>query len=70
MTKKASEAYACVAYRIMEYERNGQSEEYLCLIMEMLHEFFNEQEIIKVYQQNVYIDSFQALFYDKNKKYE
>jgi len=42
MTKNSSKAYACVAYRIMEYERNGQSEEYLGLLMEMLHEVFNE----------------------------
>jgi len=53
MTKNSSKAYACVAYRIMEYERNGQSEEYLGLLMEMLHEVFNEHEIIKIYDQNI-----------------
>lgn len=65
MTKKAAEAYACVAYRIMEYERNGLSEEYMCLVINMLFDFFNEHEVIKIYQQDIYLDSFQILNCDK-----
>ena len=53
MTKKAAEAYACVEYRIMEYERNGVSEEYMSLVINMFFDFFYEHEVIKIYQQNI-----------------
>ena len=55
MTKKAAEAYACVEYRIMEYERNGVSEEYMSLVINMFFDFFYEHEVIKIYQQYIYI---------------
>lgn len=39
MTYQSSSAYACVAYRIMEYEGQEMSEEYLSILMEMLYDF-------------------------------
>ena len=48
MTHQSSRAYACVAYRIMEYEGQEMSEEYLSLLMEMLYDFYTESELKKV----------------------
>lgn len=53
MTHQSSRAYACVAYRIMEYEGQEMSEEYLSILMEMLYDFYTENEIKKVYLDNV-----------------
>lgn len=47
MTHQSSRAYACVAYRIMEYEGQEMSEEYLSILMEMLYDFYTESEIKK-----------------------
>ena len=57
MTHQSSRAYACVAYRIMEYEGQEMSEEYLSLLMEMLYDFYTESEIKKVYLDNVRLDA-------------
>lgn len=61
MTHQSSRAYACVAYRIMEYEGQEMSEEYLSLLMEMLYDFFTESEIKKVYLDNVRLDAYEML---------
>lgn len=53
MTHQSSRAYACVIYRIMEYEGQEMSEEYLSILMEMLYDFYTENEIKKVYLDNV-----------------
>ena len=59
MTHQSSRAYACVAYRIME-----MSEEYLSILMEMLYDFYTENEIKKVYLDNVRLDAYETLLRD------
>ena len=61
MTHQSSRAYACVAYRIMEYEGQEMSEEYLSILMEMLYDFYTESEIKKVYLENVRLDSYETM---------
>lgn len=61
MTHQSSIAYACVAYRIMEYEGQEMSEEYLSLLMEMLYDFYTESEIKKVYLDNVRLDAYETM---------
>lgn len=61
MTHQSSRAYACVAYRIMEHEGQEMSEEYLSIPMEMLHDFYTENEIKKVYLDNVRLDSYETM---------
>lgn len=58
MTCRASKAYACVAYRIMEYEKEEPSEEYLDMLMGILMDFYTAQEIEKIYDKNIIIDSY------------
>ena len=64
MTHQSSRAYACVAYRIMEYEGQEMSEKYLSILMEMLYEFYTENEIKKVYLDNVRLDAYETLLRD------
>ncbi len=66
MTNQSSSAYACVAYRIMEYEGQEMSEEYLNILMEMLYDFYTESEIKKIYLDNVRLDSYETML--KNRK--
>lgn len=66
MTHQSCRAYACVAYRIMEYEGQEMSEEYLSILMEMLYDFYTESEIKKVYLDNVQLDSYEVML--RNKK--
>ncbi len=61
MTSQSSSAYACVAYRIMEYEGEEMSEEYLSILMEMLYDFYTESEIKRIYQDNVRLDSYETM---------
>lgn len=61
MTHQSSRAYACVAYRIMECEGQEMSEEYLSMLMEMLHDFYTESEIKKIYLDNVRLDSYETM---------
>ena len=64
MTHQSSRAYACVAYRIMEYEGQEMSEEYLSILMEMPYDFYTENEIKKVYLDNVRLDAYETLLRD------
>ena len=66
MTYQSSCAYACVAYRIMEYEGQEMSEEYLNILMEMLYDLYTENEIKKIYLNNVRLDSYETML--KNGK--
>ncbi len=66
MSHQASTAYACVAYRIMEYEGNELSEEYLGVLLESLYDFYTESEIKKIYQENIRFDSYDAII-NKNE---
>lgn len=61
MTYQSSSAYACVAYRIMEYEGQEMSEEYLSILMEMLYDLYTESEIKKIYLDNVRLDSYETM---------
>ena len=58
MTCRASKAYACVAYRIMAYEKEEPSEEYPVMLMGILMDFYTAQEIQKIYDKNIIIDSY------------
>lgn len=68
MTQQASTAYACVAYRIMEYEGNDVSEEYLGILLDTLYGFYTEKEIEKIYQSNLRFDSYTAVIADHRIK--
>lgn len=58
MTYRASKAYACVAYRIMAYEKEESSEEYLDMLMGILMDFYTTEEIQKIYEKNIILDSY------------
>ena len=58
MTCRASKAYACVAYRIMAYEKEELSEEYLDMLMGILMDFYTDKEIQKIYEKNIILDSY------------
>ena len=53
MTCRASKAYACVAYRIMAYEKEEPSEEYLGMLMGILMDLYTAQEIQKNYDRTI-----------------
>ena len=42
MTHDAATAYACVAYRVMEYDREPLTEEQFEVVLEMLFGFYND----------------------------
>jgi len=65
MKYQTSSAYACVAYRIMEYEGEEMSEEYLSILMEMLYDFYTESEIKRIYRDNVRLDSYETMLKDR-----
>ena len=67
MTHDAATAYACVAYRVMEYDREPLTEEQFEVILEMLFGFYNEREIEKIYQQNIVFGSNDAIRKNKGK---
>ena len=50
MTHDAATAYACVAYRVMEYDGVSLTVEQFEVILEMLFGFYNEWEIQKIYR--------------------
>lgn len=66
MTHDVATAYACVAYRIMEYDGEVLTEEQFEVILEMLFGFYNEQEIRKIYQKNIVFGSYDAII-DEDK---
>ena len=68
MTYRTATSYACVTYRIMEYEGGEQSEEYLDILMGILYDFYTEKEIEKIYMQDIKIDSYQAVINDTEIK--
>lgn len=68
MTHDASTAYACVAYRIMEYDGEVLTEEQFEVILEMLFGFYTEQEIRKIYDQNIVFSSYDAIINEKEIK--
>ena len=68
MTHQASTAYACGAYRIMEYEGKELSEEYLGVLLETLYDFYTESEIRKIYQDDIHFDSYDAVINDNEIK--
>ena len=45
MTHDAATAYACVAYRVMEYDREPLTEEQFEVVLEMLFGFYNEDNV-------------------------
>ena len=65
MTFQAANAYACVAYRIMEYDGREQSEEHLDILFGVLTDFYTHQEIIRIYQQDIVFDSCEAVMNSK-----
>lgn len=68
MTYEEAEAYACVAYRTMEYEGNTMSEEYLGILMDILYGFYTPQEIKKIYRNDIQFDSYDAVINDEKMK--
>ena len=70
MTHDTATAYGCVAYRIMKYEGNEQSEENLEVIMENLYEFYTGKEIRGIYQSNIELDLYDVIVNDKKIKSE
>lgn len=61
MTGLAAIAYGCVAYRIMEYEKVELSEEYLDTLMGILMDFYTADEIQKIYEKDIVLDSYGAI---------
>ncbi len=70
MTHNASTAYACVAYRIMEYEGSEPSEEYLDVLLDVLYGFYTEKEILNVYRSDIVFNSFDAVMKEDEIKKE
>ena len=68
MTHDAATAYACVAYRVMEYDGVSLSDEQFEVILEMLFGFYNEWEIQKIYQQNIVFGSNDAIINEEKIK--
>ena len=68
MTHDAATAYACVAYRVMEYDREPLTEEQFEVVLEMLFGFYNEREIEKIYQQNIVFGSNDAIINEEKIK--
>lgn len=68
MTHNAATAYACVAYRVMEYDREPLTEEQFEVVLEMLFGFYNEREIEKIYQQNIVFGSNDAIINEEKIK--
>ncbi len=68
MACRASIAYACVAYRIMEYENGELSEEYLGMLMGILMDFYTADEIQKIYEKNIILDSYGAIMNEEKIK--
>ena len=68
MTHDAATAYACVAYRVMEYDREPLTEEQFEVILEMLFGLYNEREIEKIYQQNIVFGSNDAIINEEKIK--
>lgn len=65
MTGPAAIAYGCVAYRIMEYEKWELSEEYLDTLMGILMDFYTVDEIQKIYEKNIVLDSYGLIMNEK-----
>lgn len=68
MTHDASTAYACVAYRIMEYDGEVSTEGQYEVILEMLFGFYTEKEIQRIYNQNIVFSSYDAIINEKEIK--
>ena len=61
MTGYSAVAYGCVAYRIMEYEKAELSEGYLEMLMGILMDFYTTDEIQKIYEKDIILDSYGAI---------
>lgn len=61
MTHEAASTYACVAYRILEYDAEVLTEKQFEVIWEMLFGFYDEREIQKIYQKNIVFSSYDAI---------
>ena len=68
MRYQTATAYACVAYRTMEKDGMPMTEENMELIIGILYDFYSEQEIEKIYQDNICFDSYQMIMDDKEIK--
>lgn len=68
MRYQTATAYACVAYRTMEKDGMPMTEENIELIMGILYDFYSEQEIEKIYRDNICFDSYQMIMDDKEIK--
>lgn len=70
MTHDAATAYACVAYRVVEYDGVPLTEEQFEIILEMLFGFYEEWEIEEIYQKNIVFSSCDAIINEKKRKKE
>ena len=68
MRYQTATAYACVAYRTMEKDGMPMTEENMELIIGILYDFYSEQEIEKIYPDNLCFDSYQMIMDDKEIK--
>ena len=68
MRYQTATAYACVAYRTMEKDGMPMTEENMELIIGILYDFYSEQEIEKIYRDNICFDSYQMFMDDKEIK--
>ena len=68
MRYQTATAYACVAYRTMEKDGMPMTEENMELIIGILYDFYSEQEIEKIYRDNICFDSYQMIMDDKEIK--
>lgn len=68
MRYQTATAYACVAYRTMEKDGMPMTEENMELIIGILYDFYSEQEIEKIYRDNICFDSYRMIMDDKEIK--
>jgi len=52
----------------MDYEGDEMSEEYLDILLDVLYTFYTEKEIVKIYQDDIIFDSYEAVIYDERFK--
>ncbi len=68
MRYQTATAYACVAYRTMEKDGIEMTEENMEMVIGILYDFYSEQEIEKIYRDNICFDSYQMIMGDKEIK--
>jgi len=68
MRYQTATAYACVAYRTMEKDGIPITEENIEMLIGILYDFYSEQEIEKIYRDNICFNSYQMIISDKEIK--